>query len=99
MASLDAAERAVSNPGLRENILNGIRNPESGISEPGNGNSESGYGTIRKSTVWKIAAAILLLVSLNVFTMVYYGKSPGTSQSATKSVASEYFSYIDNYNL
>ena len=113
MASLDAAGRAVINPGFRENILKGIGNSETGNRKPGIGNSEFGirkpgigignsefgYGTIKRSMIWKIAAVILLLISLNVFTMVYYSKSSGSGQSATKTVASEYFSYIDNYNL
>jgi hypothetical protein len=48
---------------------------------------------------WKIAAAVLLLISLNVFTLVYLSSSSATGQSASGSIASEYFFFIDRYNL
>ena len=62
---------------------------------------DAGYrmDSVKFSLVWKIAAIILLLVSLNVFTMVHFSKSTESSSNTTKSVALEYFSYINHYNL
>jgi len=87
MVSLDGAGRAEINPFVRERILQGFSWP---VKEQVN---------LKPGLVWKIAAVILLLISLNVFTMVYYHKSSAGSNNPVKSVASEYFSYIDHYNL
>ena len=87
MESLDGAGRAALNPSVKEKILEGFQAPV----------------TVRDSItikqVWKIAAVILLLLSLNVFTLVYFGKSSGSRQDQAKSIAREYFSYLGNYNL
>jgi len=94
MGSLDGAGRAELNPGIRKNILHGIREPGPGSREPGTIKDSVSY-----SLAWKIAAGILLLISLNVFTMVYYSKSSGNRQTTARSLATEYFSYMDHYNL
>jgi len=87
MGSLDGAGRAELNPAAKEELLKRMR--------------DTGYGIdpVKPSLVWKIAAVILLLISLNVFTFVYYHTSPAVSNSPASSVASEYFSYISHYNL
>ena len=87
MESLNAVGRAELNPFVRERILQGFAGP---VKE---------QASIKPGLVWKIAAIILLLISLNVFTILHYSKSSGNGQSSTRSVASEYFSYIDHYNL
>jgi hypothetical protein len=87
MESLDGAGRAALNPFVREKILQKLHEP---VREA---------EALKFSLVWKFAAIILLLISLNVFTMVYFDSSMGSGQSTTRSVASEYFSYIDHYNL
>ncbi len=87
MESLNGAGRAELNPFVRERILQGLSEP---VTE---------QATVKPGLVWKIAAVILLLISLNVFTIVYYNRSSGSSSNPARSVASEYFSYIDHYNL
>ena len=85
--SLDGVERAALSPFVREKILRRMQN------------SETVTDSVKFSLVWKIAAVILLLISLNVFTILSFSKSSGSSQNSIKSRASEYFSYIDHYNL
>jgi hypothetical protein len=87
MGSLDGAGRAELNPAANEELLKRMQ--------------DAGYriDPVKPAMVWKIAAVILLLISLNVFTIVYYHKSAAGSSSPASSVASEYFSYIDHYNL
>ncbi|MEI7492845.1 MAG: hypothetical protein WCK92_15705 [Bacteroidota bacterium] len=94
MESLDGAGRATLSQGVKEKILNRMR-------DAGYGMQDAGYrmDSVKFSLVWKIAAIILLLVSLNVFTMVHFSKSTESSSNTTKSVALEYFSYINHYNL
>ena len=87
MESLDGASRAVMNPLIREKILQGIHAPRQETD------------SVKFSLVCKIAAAVLLLISLNIFTLVYFNKASASKQDTTKSVAGEYFSYIDHYNL
>ncbi|MCX6280568.1 MAG: hypothetical protein NTU51_01230 [Bacteroidetes bacterium] len=99
MSSLDGAGRARLNPGVREKILKGSRERGAGSRERGAGSGEQGAGSVKFGLVWKIAAVILLLISLNVFTMVHFSKSTVSSSNSTKSVAVEYFSYINHYNL
>ena len=87
MESLDGVGRAALNPSVKEKILEGFQ----------------ATVTVRDSIsikqVWKIAAVILLLFSLNVFTIVYFGKPSGNRHYQAKSIAREYFSYLGNYNL
>ncbi len=99
MRSLDGANRARLSPGMREKILMGSGERGAGSREQGAGSGEQGMGSVSFSLVWKIAAIVLLLVSLNVFTMVHFSKSTVSSSNTTKSVAVEYFSYINHYNL
>ena len=87
MESLDGAGRAVLNPFIKEKILSGLAEPV------------QKQDTLKFSLSWKIAAVILLLISLNVFIMVNYGRSSGNTGSTARSVAMEYFSFIDHYNL
>jgi hypothetical protein len=87
MESLDGAGCAALNPFVREKILQRINTPEP-VTD-----------SIKFSIVWKVAAVILLLISLNVFTLVYFSRTSGIGQGTSRSVASEYFSYIDNYNF
>ena len=87
MESLDGAGRAVLNPFVKEKILSGLAEPV------------RKQDTLKFSLVWKIAAVILLLISLNVFTMVYFSRSSGNGTSVSRSLAMEYFSFIDHYNL
>ncbi len=101
MGSLDGASRAELNPAAKEDLLKRIQNAGCRMRDAGYGMQGAGYriDPVEPALAWKIAAVILLLVSLNVFTMVYYHKSSAGSINPAKSVASEYFSYIDHYNL
>ena len=106
MGSLDGVGRATLDKSIRESILKGMRDAGWGMQDAGYelrdagyGMRDAGYGTVRVGMVWKIAAVILLLISLNVFTMVYFSKSSSGRANAAKSVASEYFSYVDTINL
>ena len=87
MYSLDGTGRAVLSPFISEKILQGIRDSGTGIDR------------VKFSLAWKIAAVILLLISLNIITLLYYQRSSANKQEAARSMATEYFSYIDNYNL
>ena len=87
MESLDGAGRAGLSPSIREKIPDRIQAPWAGTD------------SVAIGLVWKIAAVILLLISLNVFTLTVSHRSSGNTRDSAKSVASEYFSYIDNYNL
>jgi len=87
MESLDGAGRAGLNPFIREKILQNVPSPLPEIN------------SIKLSQVWKIAVVIILLISLNIFTLIHLQRSTGTFQNPVKSVASEYFSFIDTFNF
>jgi hypothetical protein len=87
MASLDNADRASLNPLVKETILQRLRFPQS----------------VRKGVtvrlLLKIAAMILLLVSLNIFTVAHFRKNTEKVKRAAGTIARDYFSYIDMYQL
>ena len=99
MGSLDGTRRATLSHDAREKILKGMQDAGCGMRDAGYGMRDAGYGTVRIGMIWKIAAVILLLVSLNVFTMVYFNKSSASTAKKTNPVASEYFSYMGTINL
>ena len=112
MRSLDGAGRATLDRNVREGILKGMqdagcRMQDAGyrMQDTGCRMQDTGYQMadsgwqIKTSMVWKIAAVILLLVSLNVFTMTYFNKSTTNQAKSTNPVASEYFSYLNTINL
>ena len=112
MRSLDGAGRATLDRNVREGILKGMqdtgcRMQDTGcrMQDTGCRMQDTGYQMadsgwqIKTSMVWKIAAVILLLVSLNVFTMTYFNKSTTNQAKSTNPVASEYFSYLNTINL
>lgn len=86
MASLDGIQRAESDPMLMDKVL--IRM-----------NEKPGIVSFFTPEILRIAAMILLLISFNVFTFIYFAGKSDMSDSAVKSVATEYFSYIDSFNL
>jgi len=99
LGSLDGIRRAELSREVREKILQTFTDDRCQISDIRYQSSDIINGTVRSSLVWKLAAVILLLISLNVFTMVYYSRTSGNAGNGAKSVASEYFSYMDNFNL
>ena len=87
LESLDDANRAGSDPLLFDKVMQRMQHDSPAVI------------SIRSRMIWRAAALILILISLNVFTMVYFAKTPDNSQNTAKSVANEYFSYIDSINL
>ena len=87
MESLDGTKRAESDPLLFDKVLQRIQHDNPTII------------SIRSRMVLRVAAVILVLVSFNVFTLVYFTKTSGNGENTAKSVANEYFSYIDSINL
>lgn len=86
MESLDGMDQAEMDPVIFDRILQRLRDQGPKVI------------SIHKQLIWKAAALILILISINVFTMVFYTRS-GSSGNTVKSVATEYFSYIDSINL
>ena len=87
MKTLDDTNRAESDPLLFNKILHRIQNDNPTVV------------SFHSRIVWRIAALILVLISFNIFTLVYFSKTAGNNQNNAKSVANEYFSYIDSINL
>jgi hypothetical protein len=87
MDALDGITRAESDPVLGEKALQRIHQNQLQITR------------LQRSLIWKIAACIAVLISINIFSLVYLSRSANGEQDKVKSVASEYFSYIDSYNL
>lgn len=87
MNALDGAERAQGDPYAAGKIWVRIIHDQSVVR------------TILPVFNWKIAAIILILVSFNVFTMVYFASGPVKDQKEMSSVANELFSYIETINL
>ena len=86
MQSLDGIGRVGLDTFQQEKILQNIQIPK-----PLN-------PTFRYTLVWKFAAIILLLVSLNIISILHFSGS-NTTQNPVKNVASEYFSYINSYSF
>jgi hypothetical protein len=87
IVSLDGIIRAESDPLLVDKVLQRIQHDNPIVI------------SIRSRRIWRVAALILVLISFNVFTLVYFTKTSGNSQNTAKSVANEYFSYLDSINL
>jgi hypothetical protein len=87
MESLEGMHRAESDPLLFDKAFQRIRNRQPKVV------------SLHKPMIWRVAALILLLVSFNIITLVYFSRSSGEAESPVKSVANEYFSYIDSINL
>jgi hypothetical protein len=87
METLDNTDRAECDPLLLDKVLHRIHHDRPILI------------TVRSQMVWRIAALILVLISFNVFTLVYFSKTSGNSQNTAKSVANEYFSYLGSINL
>jgi hypothetical protein len=87
MNALDGIARAESNPSFREKTMQGLRQNQTEMMK------------IQPGLIWKLAACIAILVTINIFTLISINPSAGTDHNTVKSVANEYFSYIDSYNL
>jgi hypothetical protein len=87
MDALDGITRAESDPSLHEKVLQRIHQNQPEIVR------------IQPSLIFKLAACIAILIGFNLFILFHFTRSSNTHQNPEKSVASEYFSYIDSYNL
>jgi hypothetical protein len=87
MDALNGINRAESNPALLEKVMQSIHPDQ----------PELIGGQI--GLIWKFAACIALLISFNLITLKQIDRSASADQNSAKSAASEYFSYIDYYNL
>jgi hypothetical protein len=87
MESLEGITRAESGPLLYDRVMSRLRNPKSRII------------SYNPRILWKIAAGLALLISINIFSIVTYNKSHKTSQTNSNPLATEYFSYIEIIKL
>jgi len=85
MESLDGAGRLVLNHEVQEKIIKEILLHQRG--------KEMSVFPM----VWKFAAVIVILIGLNVFTFTHSTRS--TVQNPERTIATEYFSYLDTYNF
>jgi len=83
LESLDGIHRAKSNYFMYEKVMQRINN--------------DGLKTLTRQSriIWQMAALILILISINLLSLVYFSKTSGQSQDNVKSIANEYFSYMD----
>ncbi|MCX6245294.1 MAG: hypothetical protein NTU98_11385 [Bacteroidetes bacterium] len=87
LESLDGMRRAGSDPETYEKVMQRIRM------------SGTRRVYLQASFVWKIAAGLILLIGLNVFSLVYYSRLSKASETQTGVLASDYFSYINTIKL
>ena len=87
MESLDGMTRAAGNPLLYDNVMFKLRNPHPGII------------SFTPRILWQIAAGIVLLISINIFSVVYHSNTGSVSKTQINYLASEYFSYIETIKL
>jgi hypothetical protein len=87
LESLDGMESAGCPPELQERMIKAI--PVRGRTIP----------LYTSSVLWKAAAVILILLGLNIVTIFHYSRSETKENESAGTVASEYFSYINNFNL
>lgn len=85
--SLERIRRAGSDPQTYEKVMQRVQLPD------------QKRIFLQSGFVWRIAAGMTLLIGLNVLSMFYFSNSSKTAESHTKSLASEYFSYISTFKL
>ena len=87
MESMEGITRAAGNPLLYDKVMSRLTNPRSGVI------------SFTPRILWQIAAGIALLISINIFSVVYFSKSSVASKTQINKLASEYFSYIETIKL
>jgi hypothetical protein len=87
MEAFDGITRAEGDPFIHEKVMQRIHQNPPEIMR------------IQPALIWKIAAGIAVLVSINLFTLFHRNPSSVKDQTAVKTMASEYFSYIDSNDL
>jgi hypothetical protein len=87
MESLDGIKVAECDPLLFNNLLEHFHPPKSNVF------------SIQSKMILRLAAMILIIISFNVFTLVWFTRSQNNNQDYVKSVANEYFSYMGSINF
>ncbi|MCX6279114.1 MAG: hypothetical protein NT004_13615 [Bacteroidetes bacterium] len=87
MGALDGIRRAHVNPELIDGFTTKIIHQKQKTSK------------IRPAVLWRVAATLAILISLNILGAIYYRQSYNTSQETTKAVASEYLYYLGPIKL
>jgi hypothetical protein len=87
MESLDGIGRAECDPALYGRLMDGMA-----MREPV-------FRRFSPAAVWKAAALILLLITLNILTLFFYPVKDMQETTSADSAASEYFSYINSVKL
>ena len=77
--SLDGIQRALPSPGMQARIMQRIRNERFRIMPD----------AVHPATIYRAAAAILLIIAMNVFTCIAFSKSV-TEKKGLTSFAKEY---------
>jgi hypothetical protein len=85
--SFDGIQPAIGNQFTYEKVIQRISNPK------------RKYTLLQSRIFWQIAASVALLIMLNVLSVIIYNQTSGEDQSQVKSLANEYFSYIDTIKL
>ena len=87
MESLDGIKSAMSDPFIHEKVMERLNQDNtSPIALP-------------PRLFWQIAAGLALLISLNIFSLLSYTTSSTTDQTPVKTLATEYFSYMETIKL
>ena len=87
MNSLEGIRRAPADPELFDKIMAQTAKPVKIT------------GRFRPVTFWVAAAAIAILVTMNILGLLYYHKVPTSSQGTPATLATEYFSYLEPIKL
>jgi hypothetical protein len=87
MESLDGLQRVPADPDLRDAVIRRIQH------------REARGATLRTAVLLRIAAGVALLVTLNVVALFLYSQKAATIQANNKTLATEYFSYLDTIIL
>lgn len=86
MMSLDGIKSAKSDPFIHEKVMERLNNDSQPIALP-------------PRLFWQIAAGLALLISLNIFSLISYTRTSTTDQTPVKTLATEYFSYMETIKL
>jgi len=82
--SIDNIQHIDANPFIYEKVLQRLNNRTSIAANR------------QPKVLYRLAACIVIVIGLNVFTMIHFNKSAVSSQDNKSVFANEYFSYIDN---
>ena len=87
LESLEGISRGETDPFLYEKVMHRMKN------------LDESYGELYPRMIWKVAAVILLLISFNIITLVYYNHSFNGIHNNIQSIVSDYFSYLDTLKI